>query len=35
MNKEIDIKIYKSIDEMVEYLYKSKKIAYDGKMVRV
>lgn len=30
MNKEIDIKIYKSIDEMVEYLYKSKKIIVDN-----
>lgn len=29
MNEEREIKTYKSIDEMVEYLYKSKKIIVD------
>lgn len=30
MNEEMNSKIYKSIDEMVEYLYKSKKIIVDN-----
>ena len=29
MNEKREIKTYKSIDEMVEYLYKSKKIIVD------